>query len=155
MRRFLFPIFILVFTLSANAQKVQRPLDEQGLRPRDGNALLDYCGKMVNYLDDPQRPLTDPDLMSSAWCAGYVQGTVEQLQFVQIAMMKDSSDTKIGPLGICIPFEVPTGQVARVFVKWLRDHPEKLHEGITGLTIRILHDAFACEAKPTKKEPPK
>ena len=156
MWRILLAIFILFITLSANAQEVQGQFDEQGLRPKDGNALLDYCGKLVSLIDDSKQSRSNSDLMEIGWCTGYVQGTVEPMLLMQVSMTGDSSNTKKGPMGICIPFEVPTTQVARVFVKWLRDHPEKLHENITGLTIRILHDAFPCaEPQALKKESPK
>jgi hypothetical protein len=54
---------------------------------------------------------------------------------------------------ICIPHEAGSpGQLARVVLKWLRDHPERLHEQVTILTLDALKDAFPCQANaPTKK----
>lgn len=49
-----------------------------------------------------------------------------------------------------VPFCVPAnkitgGQVARVIVKYLKDHPERLHENETFLAIQALQAAFPCK----------
>lgn len=55
---------------------------------------------------------------------------------------------------ICIPQEASSvGQLARVVVKWLRDHPERLHEDKTILTLEAFRDAFPCEAGAPKTKP--
>jgi hypothetical protein len=54
------------------------------------------------------------------------------------------------PSMTCIPTEVRIAQMARILVKWLRDHPERLHERISILTVDAFHDAFACHAEPKK-----
>jgi hypothetical protein len=47
----------------------------------------------------------------------------------------------------CIPSEVNQAQLARILVKWLRDHPERLHEQDFLLTFNALHEAFPCQAE--------
>ncbi len=46
----------------------------------------------------------------------------------------------------CIPKELNQAQMVRVLVKWLRDHPERLHEPIVILSIGAFHDVFPCQA---------
>jgi hypothetical protein len=48
--------------------------------------------------------------------------------------------------GACLPERASIAQLARVTVKWLQDHPEKLHEAAGGLIYTALHDAFPCPA---------
>jgi hypothetical protein len=47
----------------------------------------------------------------------------------------------------CIPIGVSTGQGARVVIKYLRDHPEQLHEDGPILTFNALIAAFPCTKK--------
>jgi len=48
---------------------------------------------------------------------------------------------------ICIPDgKVPVAQLARIVVKWLRDHPERLHEPKSVLALEALSGAFPCTA---------
>ena len=39
---------------------------------------------------------------------------------------------------------VTQGQVVKVVVKWLNEHPEKLHFASAGLVANALEDAFPC-----------
>ena len=58
----------------------------------------------------------------------------------------------------CIPDEASIGQLARVLVKWLREHPERLHELKSFLVIEALRDNFPCAiskevSKPAAEKP--
>ena len=44
----------------------------------------------------------------------------------------------------CAPKEVTVGQLVLVIVKFLRDHPERLHQGRAALTMEALTTAFPC-----------
>lgn len=137
-------IVVLSCALSANSQEGRKP-------ETDANDLLAYCGEVVNFLDS-SRPSGED--VAVGWCAGYIEGTVALLRAMQILMGVEFSErmTK-GPAGICIPDEVRVSQVARIIVKYLREHPEELHQDKGGLTVVILRDAFACQAVgPTKEE---
>jgi len=46
----------------------------------------------------------------------------------------------------CLPQNgIEIGQAVRITVKWLRDHPEKLHQDGVNLVWRALSDAFPCK----------
>jgi len=58
-------------------------------------------------------------------------------------------------ISVCIE-DIPISQVARVLVKWLHEHPEKLHDSKYILTMEALKSGFPCEtAKETNKTPTK
>jgi Rap1a immunity proteins len=43
------------------------------------------------------------------------------------------------------PDGVTTGQVEKVTIKWLNEHPEKLHLNASGLVAFALSEAFPCK----------
>ena len=46
---------------------------------------------------------------------------------------------------LCLPKGgVTNGQAARVVLRYLRDHPEQLHEKASFLAVLALRDAFPC-----------
>jgi hypothetical protein len=45
----------------------------------------------------------------------------------------------------CAPTEVTTGQLAKVFVKWATDHPERHHEEWNVGLLAAWGEAFPCE----------
>ena len=47
-------------------------------------------------------------------------------------------------MGICIPDGVQREQMKKVLLKYLRDHPEKLHEPSAYLTLAAMQEAFPC-----------
>jgi len=52
------------------------------------------------------------------------------------------------PLQFCIPDSgIPVIQAARIIVKYLKEHPEQLHEDGMGLTVAALKDSFPCGGK--------
>ncbi len=52
---------------------------------------------------------------------------------------------QVGIENVCVPDEVTVGQITKVVVKYLKDHPEKLHLGAGLLTMTALKDAFPCK----------
>ncbi len=142
--------------------------------PRDGNGPLDACGAMIDAADNPSH-LTSlssdrfaEKLGQVDWCVGYldaIQDLLVQIH-VNLNLMQVTKVTLEGPdkakafwldnLNVaCVPDDkIPILQLARVVVKWLREHPERLHELKGTLTIAALREAFPCE-RPVAKEAPK
>jgi hypothetical protein len=104
--------------------------------PSDGNAMLDACSQMINSLDSPS--LVQPDLMKVGWCMGYIQGTDHVLR--TLTKRAGAADA----FYICIPDNASVGQVARVAVKWLREHPENLDKDLSGQLLLALRGSFEC-----------
>jgi hypothetical protein len=108
----------------------------------DGNNLLDNCTQMVNYADNSSAQTND---VKFGWCSGWLDGVIATLDQWHVATSQDfDSYSKTGIVGICFPQGVTKGQTARVIVKYLRDHPNRLQESQMLLTIDALRDAFPC-----------
>ena len=45
----------------------------------------------------------------------------------------------------CVPHKVTGGQLVSVVVRYLRNHPERLHEPFLGLAVDARHDAWPCK----------
>lgn len=45
----------------------------------------------------------------------------------------------------CVPDNVTAGQIQRVFVRWAREHPEKLHEPAAKLAQKAFAKAWPCK----------
>jgi hypothetical protein len=81
----------------------------------DGNELIGRC--------------TDKyDSFNSGYCRGLVIG----IEYTA------GSDT------VCTPYGVTNGQLIRIVLKYLKDHPELLHRDDTSLIHEALQKAFPC-----------
>jgi len=169
MKTFALFLFFACIPTSAYAQ-------QKGNLPRDGNGLLDACSVMVDAADNPSY-LTSlsgdrftEKMGQFQWCAGYLEGIRDLLVqiHVNLMMMPLTKVTLEGPdkakaywldnLNVaCVPDDkVPVLQLSRVVIKWLREHPERLHELKGILTIAALRDAFPCQqASPSQEPSPK
>jgi Rap1a immunity proteins len=149
--------------------------------PSDGNGLLDACSVVVESADSPSSfsSLSANKFAEKMgqldWCAGYLQAVHDMniQNDVNLAFLGMLGVTLQGPdkikqyafdslRGACIPDKAPILQLARVLVKWLREHPERLHELSMTLTTAAMKDAFPCKdlntqdtAKPTTVQPDK
>jgi hypothetical protein len=139
--------------------------------PKDGNGLLEACSVMVDFADNRSAAaaLSNEQFTEKMgqlnWCTGYLQGTedVHEQNFVNLAIFAMAGLTFGGPdklkqyaleslQGPCFPGKAPILQLARVLVKWLREHPERLHELKSTLTTEAFKASFPCEQTPPPKE---
>jgi hypothetical protein len=116
----------------------------------DGNQLLENCGALVRHADAGFTAATNTS--EAHWCVGYISGFREGFD----AMAMVSTKTYEGYLTlkstyICFPNEHTIGQDARVLVKFLSDHPERLHEAARILVLAAFEKAYPCEQKPKPK----
>ena len=97
-----------------------------------GNDVLNYCPTALNIEN-----ATSPEaLMKSMHCIGYVGGLNDATRMLQDFYAKHS---------YCIPETgLQNDQVVRVFLKWLAEHPETLHESARGLFLTAMGAAFPC-----------
>ncbi len=104
-------------------------------KPHDGNMLLNACTSAL------KEKLTDNSSVSDAsWCIGYLQGIGSLKVYYDVMSRKGGNR-----LFYCVPDNVPVDQKIRVVVKFLNDHPERLHELAIVLTIEALQQAFPCK----------
>ncbi len=149
--------------------------------PKDGNGLLEYCGHIVDALDSPSSQLAPlgqgaaagsivfaHNMFKQGWCLGHLQTMREMIIFWQVQVVKTvailggnenpaaeqlKGMVSKSPEMTCIPNEVAPTQMARVLVKWLRNHPERLHESISILAGDAFQSAFPCQLPATTKKP--
>lgn len=94
----------------------------------DGNELLQYC-------TDESPTLVG--LNHSGRCFGYLKGFVDTMSLFALPN--------------CMPDEVTMGQVRRIVVKHLQDHPAELHYSMVSLVNLALNEAYPCTAQPAPK----
>jgi hypothetical protein len=153
MKRFCLLVLIVLSSAGTPANAQQEPKFQF---PKDGNGLLEYCGQIVNILDSPSLRVDETKL---AWCVGYIQANQDLIEKWRITMaleiMAAKQDGKPAPYhlradddfgGTCFPVNVSVAQIGRVLVRWLRDHPERLHESKSLLIAEALKSAFPCQA---------
>lgn len=98
----------------------------------NGNGMLLACQYFINAQQN-QNPAND---FQGGVCAGFVAGVSNTLTAVRF-----SSPDRIP---ICIPDGFTFGQGARVFIKYMENHPEQLNQNPTSLAITAFREAFPC-----------
>jgi hypothetical protein len=136
--------------------------------PTDGNGLLEFCSVAVNAFDSPSSPAARFEMFKAGWCAGHFQTMSEMIVYWQVQVVrtgfmsagdKDPSTEQINeiisksPAMTCIPNAVSGSQMARILVKWLREHPDRLHEKISILSEEAFQSAFPCQPPVSTKKP--
>jgi hypothetical protein len=100
------------------------------------NMLSAGCGIAIRtWSEQNPNPI---DLLAAQSCTGYLQGAVDTFEFERVRGSQRSDQT------ICIPDDVKTEQVIRVFMKYSNDHPEELHKGAPPVVWEAMHQAFPC-----------
>ena len=139
---------------------------QNGELPTDGNGLLNACNTVIQTVDSAAT-INDAKGHEFAmitervgWCVGYLQAVIDAgfRKETELVIFSKLGVTLSGPEkegqaaasllrgSYCIPTNVTVLQVARVLVKCLRDHPERLHETPGILVHAAMHDAFPCPA---------
>lgn len=96
-----------------------------------GNEMISGC---TEFLKDNTNP---GNYFSAGVCAGFVTGVTNTLAYARL--------NNPATVPICIPNGFTVGQGARVFLKYLSDHPESLHIEATALAITAYRDAYPCK----------
>lgn len=101
----------------------------------DGNKFLRSCSAGIRSADGGQ--LSDAELTDAWYCVAYISGFLDAT-VLTLKFAKGNSE-------ICLPERgVGVDQAMRIFVKYLRDNPQILHEsGRTSLYI-ALGKTFPC-----------
>jgi hypothetical protein len=111
----------LLLALLAGAQSVHAQTT--------GNELREQCGAAV------RRELS----IGAGLCIGFING------YQQVAaMLPPSAKVKLA----CWPDGVTPNQVAKVVIKYLDNHPERLHLPAVQLIYDATYEVFPCEEKP-------
>lgn len=121
------------------------PITAQAALPEDGNELLSRCadvveivGETVNYPEANAKALTE--VWQVAYCTAWIDSSLIYLWSYGSFFLQTST---------CFPtkenrLSVTSGQGVRILVKYLKDHPKRLHEHPTILTNDAFREAFPC-----------
>jgi hypothetical protein len=101
----------------------------------DGNELLQKCSEVPKEAQSRNG-------LSAMWCYGYIEGIRD------MRLLNETVDS-IPP--DCTPQKVTMDQMARVVVKYLQDHPERLHYMDASLVVNAISEAFPCPVQPAAK----
>jgi hypothetical protein len=107
-----------------------------------GNDVLNSCQTAIRYVDNNGEFTSEH--FDSGWCVGWIAGALQLTKLHN----EWTGLTKQKPtlVQFCVPDPgIPVIQAARVVVKYMKAHPEQLHEDGMGLTIAPLRDSFPCK----------
>ena len=110
-----------------------------GTSPTDGNELLKNCKEYTRIVDNGGTA-SKTEYVESGYCLGYVTGVIDDHFMWQISEGSPLDSTK----HFCLPDGVTPDQAVRVLVKWLDDHPARLHERAIDLILNAFRDSFSC-----------
>jgi len=103
----------------------------------DGILLLKQCTPIVSFLDNEGNvPSNVENTFAAGFCLGMAQGITNMNLAYQYTMQKTL---------FCLPTGgIQNSQAVRVIVKYLKEHPEQLHEQEGSLAIIAFIQAFPC-----------
>lgn len=99
----------------------------------DGNQLLKRCQEGVRIADGDKQA----DLFGAGYCLGVINTVASMRELVNDGAPRSSQ--------ICLPPSPTPGQLARIFVKYMKANPEKLHLNESLIAVAALRGAFPCE----------
>jgi hypothetical protein len=102
-----------------------------------GNTIQQKCKALDN--NGP----TD-NVFRAGFCAGFMS-TMQEMLITWEAVDEGLNRKHPTSVHVCIPAEATNGQLIKVFLKFLDEHPELLHEPATGLYIQAMQHAFSCK----------
>lgn len=109
-----------------------------------GNNVLKDCQTAVRFADNNGAPVSEH--FHSGWCVGWISAALELTKLHNV--WTDFIGQKPALLQFCLPVSgIPVIQAVRIVVKYLKEHPEQLHEDGMSLTIAALKNDFPCGRK--------
>jgi len=125
MRTCLLAAVVLLLSVNANAAQDEPPFSGQMLRS--------WCSEYE---------ATEMRTPNGSYCVGFVGGFS-----VGWRLAANHLKAPLPQRYFCVPFEVSPDQEVRVLMKYIREHPERLHESAFLLMGAAFLEAFPCPAK--------
>jgi len=101
-----------------------------------GTEMLHRCSAAVRH-DDGEK-LNGEELVEATYCLGYASGFLDAIPVVELA-----SNTQPN---VCVPQDgLDIKQAVRIFVKYLREHPEDLYINARLTFYKSILMAFPCK----------
>lgn len=120
-----------------------------------GNRFVDVC----SFIDKPVDKWNASDVLNSGICQGFIIGFRDEVALsIQMLKHNDSSllylKGSIEDLAVCEPEHVEIGQIIRIVLKYIRDHPEQANLPTAELIVLAEFNVYPCSA-PTPAAAPK
>ena len=103
----------------------------------DGNQLLKACSASERFTEGTFRNGQWEEDSDFYLCHGYVRATMDTIDAMTAAFNL--------PQRVCIPDAVTQGQIARVYVAFLKAHPKDLQVPGSLLLMNALREAYPCQ----------
>jgi len=138
-----FVLFILCVALSANVGSTAAQKHTAEPSMPTGSELLNDCRQAMRLIDG-DTTLTDKEWVDGSHCTGYINGVIDGYAVTEAA---EKARIHFSSSLICFPKTgfMPTPQVVRVVVKYLRDNPTHLGEPGASLVLLAMQEAFPCK----------
>jgi len=110
----------------------------------DGNLLLEQCRATLI----PSENMSVRQQMAALICYAFVSGSYNSsVLIIGRLMFAKPEEVQLWefPGLFCGEPEIPNSQLARIFLKWLDDHPESLHRSAVDLALDGWVAAFPCD----------
>jgi hypothetical protein len=85
--------------------------------------------------------LSGLDNQRSLWCVGYMQGALDGMLLYQDVL---NNDKRPAVKSVCLPEEATNKEIGLVFLKFMDEHPEKLHESAGFTFWSAVSHAYPC-----------
>lgn len=113
-----------------------------------GEKLLYYCTKVISHQEETYTTGNTYDIaqdyVEGGICIGYLAaiGDMES-NYKTILSATDYTNKKLTHI-FCIPDTADSQQLAKVVIKYLNEHPEKLNQQASWLVIEAFSKYFPC-----------
>jgi hypothetical protein len=109
------------------------PMNGQQVMLKTANDLVRMCQ------DRSPRSLqhNSADAVGYGFCLGLFNGLIASNVYTK--------ELKLGQPLFCATSDVFPDEARKVFLRWMNDHPEQLHEDALSVAIVSLRKAFPCE----------
>jgi hypothetical protein len=111
-----------------------------------GNAFVRVCSALDKNSDEQTRM----DYVHTAACIGYLTGIIDGVS--EEAAYSHAMTERVPPSPFCMPDDAENGQLIRIVLKYIGDHPEEAHKRTAFLISLALKQAFPCSTHPGKKQ---
>ena len=152
MNRHLLCTLLVIAALAVIPLHAQMPVKDISY---SGNRFVDMC----SFIDKPVDKWNATDVLNSGICQGYVIGFRDGVS-LSIQMLKHNNNSlsylkgSIEDLAICEPDHVEIGQIIKIMLKYIRDHPEQANLPTAELVILAEFNVYPCSV-PTPTPAPK
>ena len=129
-------ILVLGLVLSVNAYG----------RDDTARELFLECKLGIKLLDEGKDSVSDLEMAKALQCITFIKGIMEAASFQHLIDKGLAKDLPYNILNSCPPGEgqMAFAQIMRIFVKFLKDHPEYMHRDYIEVIGKSLAYNFPC-----------